>query len=628
MATHNPVSYAAALAWKPADLRPPWQWAEENYYIPVSSMPGRWRSDNSPWVKQLMEDFADNSVEQITVLCSAQSAKTETMLVLLNWIVAEDPSPTMWVTSSDEEALKFANERLMPSLRMCPPVAKQIPVDRTLAKSMEILFPTMMLEAVGANSKAKLQSRSRRFLLLDEVRNWPAWALPMVRARATTWWNSRIVILTTPEKERDTVHMQFLEGTQFHYHVPCLNPAGCDYRGPLDWANMRAEHPTERTADDRPKCVKWADLPNARGNDGVWNFDVIAPHVRYVCPRCGHLQSDHPQARRRLTHEGNWVAHNPNAPTIPRKKRSYTWNALLPTWIKWASLVQQFILAENALEFGDHEPLKAFITEKLGQPWQDRLRFAKSEGYLDARVSNFDPKAPWPNEARRFMMIDVQGKGGRHFYYSIHAFAQGGHHRVLHWGKAWSVEELRSEAVEWKVPPANVGIDSGHWASEVYGYIMESGVLSSGDYAWKAMKGDKAPHYLVEGVRQPWTWSWVDPFLGDKDKRQGTVRPLRQVLFSKLAMLDRAEAAMRGLGPTLEICEGGPVLHEYKMQLTAYERFEKPKKASGEIVVEWIQKRPDDHWSSTFRMAMVSAIATGLMDLGLDNTVCHSATHN
>jgi phage terminase large subunit GpA-like protein len=66
------------------------------YYVPVFSMPGRWRSDNSPWVKQLMEDFANNAVRQITVLCAAQAAKTETMLALLNWIIAEDASPTMW----------------------------------------------------------------------------------------------------------------------------------------------------------------------------------------------------------------------------------------------------------------------------------------------------------------------------------------------------------------------------------------------------------------------------------------------------------------------------------------------------------------------------------------------------
>ena len=85
---------------------------------------------------------------------------------------------------------------------------------------------------------------------------------------------------------------------------------------------------------------------------------------------------------------------------------------------------------------------------------------------------------------------------------------------------------------------------------------------------------------------------------------QGQVRPIRQVLFSKPTLLDRAEAQMRGLGPKLEIPAGEDQIHEYQMQLTAYERFEKTA-AHGEVKVEWVQKRPDDHWGSTFRMALV-----------------------
>jgi len=126
--------------------------------------------------------------------------------------------------------------------------------------------------------------------------------------------------------------------------------------------------------------------------------------------------------------------------------------------------------------------MKAFITETHGEPWQDKLRFAKSEGYLDNRLKDFDPQAPWPIEARRFLSIDVQGKDGRHFYRSVHAFAQGGHHRVFAWDKAWSVEEVRSVTTTWKVPPQNVVIDAGHFTAEVYTYILDSGLLPSGDY--------------------------------------------------------------------------------------------------------------------------------------------------
>lgn len=600
----NPVERAARFAWKPADLRPPWRWAEENYFVPVSSMPGKWRSDNSPWVRKLMTKFADNSVKLIVVLCSAQSSKTETMLALLNWIIAEDPSPTMWVTSSDEEALKFSNERLMPSLRLCPPVAKQIPNDRTLAKSMEILFPTMMLEVVGANSKAKLQSRSRRFLLLDEVRNWPAWALPMVLKRVRTWWNSRVVILTTPEAEKDTVHMQFLDGTQERYHVPCQN-AACGVRSELAFDNIKAEHPTTH------QCVKWSEVPGARDADGRWDFVVLAPAIRYACPACQHMHADTPQLRRQLALGGDWVSHNPKAPP---HHLSFTWSALLPPWVKWHKVVEEFLLAQSALEFGNHEPLKTFITETLGQPWQDRLRYAKTEGYLDACQEDYDPRQPWAPEARRFMSIDVQGKGGRHFYYIIRAFARGGTSRLLAYGKAWSIEEIRATMVDWNVAPQNVCIDSGHFTAEVYGIILDSGVLPNGDYAFKAFKGDRAPYYMsANQVRMPFTWSFVDPYLGTS--KQNSSRPIRQILFSKTAMLDRTEALMRGLGPRWVIPKQGDMIHEYKNQVTAYERFERKATGTGEIKVEWVQKRADDHWGSCERQALVAAYAADLMEV-------------
>jgi hypothetical protein len=419
----------------------------------------------------------------------------------------------------------------------------------------------------------------------------------MVLKRDRAWWNSRVVILTTPDMMDDKVHMEFKAGSQNHYHVPCLS---CGCREPLAFANLKAEHPQTH------QCVKWSEVPGVLDADKKWDFELLAPQIRYVCPACGHLHPDHPAVRRRFAAEGQWVSHNPKAPF---HHVSYTWSALLPPWVKWRKVVEEFILAQNALEFGNHEPLKMFITETLGEPWEDRLRFTKSENYINERLSDFG--GPFV-EARRFLMIDVQGKGGRHFYWSVHAFAQGGAQRVLAYGKAWSVEELRGMAVEWKVQPQNVGIDSGHFTAEVYGYVIESGVLPNGDYAWKVFKGDRAPHYLVDGVRMPFTYSWVDPYLGTT--RQNQVRPIRQVLFSKTNLLDRAEAIMRGLGAKLELPKDDAMIHEYMQQLTAYERFEKPN-AKGEIQVEWVQKRPDDHWGSTFRMALVAALATGVMDV-------------
>ena len=83
-------------ACKPADRRPPWQWCEEHVQVDETSpLPGRWRSDASPWVKPVMEDFANNGVRDIAVQCAAQSAKTQTAMNCACWAIAEDPDPAM-----------------------------------------------------------------------------------------------------------------------------------------------------------------------------------------------------------------------------------------------------------------------------------------------------------------------------------------------------------------------------------------------------------------------------------------------------------------------------------------------------------------------------------------------------
>ena len=63
---------SSCAACKPADRRPPWQWCEEHVHVDETSpLPGRWRSDASPWVKPVMEDFANNSIRDIAVQYAA-----------------------------------------------------------------------------------------------------------------------------------------------------------------------------------------------------------------------------------------------------------------------------------------------------------------------------------------------------------------------------------------------------------------------------------------------------------------------------------------------------------------------------------------------------------------------------
>ena len=86
----NVVEKSARRGWKPPDDRTPWEWAEENVKLdPTSPYQGYWKSEISPWVRELMECFADNEISDISVMCSAQSAKTQSMICLLMWAMSE-----------------------------------------------------------------------------------------------------------------------------------------------------------------------------------------------------------------------------------------------------------------------------------------------------------------------------------------------------------------------------------------------------------------------------------------------------------------------------------------------------------------------------------------------------------
>lgn len=64
-------------AWRPPDRRPPWAWCEDNVIsIPYSPIPGRFRSDNSPWVRAPMEVLADPRIRVVSIIAAIQSGKT------------------------------------------------------------------------------------------------------------------------------------------------------------------------------------------------------------------------------------------------------------------------------------------------------------------------------------------------------------------------------------------------------------------------------------------------------------------------------------------------------------------------------------------------------------------------
>ena len=586
----HPLESSWRGAWKPSDRRPPWQWCEDHVRVDdTSPMPGRWRSDNSPWVKEPMEVFADSGVNELAVMCAAQSSKTQTIMCCLMWAVSQDPGPMQWVMAAADEARGFARTRLLPTLRNCDAVNALLGDEEP--GLTEINFPGAAFLLTGANSRSKLQSNPKRYLFLDEVRNYPPGAYEMVRKRVRAFWNGKICTISTPDKADDHVHRAYLAGDRRQWHFEC------PHCGQLQTLVFRQ--------------LKWDENDVTRPG-GRWDFDELAKTVRYECiGGCGRPIPDLPAHRKHIASRGRWVRTNVTAPS---NKVSFQWSALLPPWVKWRDIVEEFISSYAVLKLGDFEPYKSFVNETLGEPWEDRLKEVTDFGALahrrgvytlSERGADGTVAFSWPEEKSRLLAVDVQKD---HFRFVCRAFGPGGASRLVAFGRVDTEAELAELPTKLGVPAYNVMLDSGHEAARVYRICSKQ--------RWKAMKGTPHEYFpAVDGegkrIRRMWSLTHADPALGTP--QQGKVKPIRLYLWSNPAVKDMLAEWMNGLGPDWTIAlDEGAAMRDYIRQVTAEQRVEKTD-ARGRVSYEWVQVRRDNHYWDCECMITVAAFIAKLV---------------
>lgn len=572
---------ACFQACRPADRRPPWQWCEDHVRNEETSpIPGMWRSAYSPWVRAVMEDFANNDVRDLVVQCAAQTAKTVLGMNCALWAISEDGGSAMWVTATRDEQADFYRDRFGPQVSRCRPVREKLIEE----KKTGFKFSSGPFYAAWSGSKARLQSKPIRWLFCDEVRNYPPGRLEMVLKRTRAFWNSRRFLLSTPGKKHDAMDTAFRGGNQQEWQFRCPE---CEKLQPLKFEQL-----------------KWETNETTRPG-GRWRFDALADTVRYECAHCGQRIKDTPTERRRISTDGEFVARNPDA---PRARISYTWNALLPHWVTWRSVVEEFLEAVDAMRVGgDIEPMYTFVTETLGEPWDLDRWLVTADDYLTERGEDYQLGDKWPLEASRFLAADKQARGGEHYYWVCRAYGPGGASRLVAYGRCNTTTELEEIRKRLDVSPVNSMVDSGFKASEVYRFCMAAG--------WKPMKGDDAEWFhqadprTKKTVRSVWRKVAVDPLFGTHGKRRrGSTSRLPLFQWSNPSIKDHLALFTHGVVGQWTLPR--KVGKDYLSQVSAEVR-EIKEDSRGRSKAVWVQKRRDNHYLDCELMIHVAAIITG-----------------
>jgi phage terminase large subunit GpA-like protein len=282
-----------------------------------------------------MDACSDPNIQEVVVMAGAQLGKTEAILNIIGYHIHHDPSPILVLQPTLDMAQAFSKDRVASGLiRSTPALRDKVKDPRSRDSgntTLHKVFPGGALTMVGANSASGLASRPIRLVLCDEVDRYPTSAgtegdpIQLARKRSATFWNRRIVMVSTPtNKGASRIEEAFEQSDQRRFHLPCKH---CHHEQVMKWANVR-----------------WEDDPDT---------------AAYMCEGCGTLWSD--SDRRWSIRNGTWIASKEFNGVA-----GFAINGLCSPWTPLSDGVKDFLAVRK-----NPEQLRVWTNTYLGETWED-----------------------------------------------------------------------------------------------------------------------------------------------------------------------------------------------------------------------------------------------------------------
>lgn len=339
---------SVARAWAPPPRLTVSQWADAHRRLSPegASEPGPWRTERTPYLREIMDAISDPEIERVVVQSSSQVGKTEVLLNAIGYHMDVAPCPMLLVYPTEGTAEDFSKERLAPMLRDTPVLQGKVS-ERTRDGANTILkklFPGGVLTLVGANAPAGLASKPIKIVLFDEVDRFDDSAgdegdpVDLATKRTLTFWDRKIVEVSTPGiKGISRIEKEFIATDQRRYFMPCPH---CEEFIRFMWG-----------------CVDWKGRP--------------AEEAVYVCHLCGGIITDADKPE--MLERGVWLPtwqDNPDTPAPPKANvRGFHLNEL---YAPWTNTTFGAIASNHVKAVRDGaRALQVWVNTSLGETWEE-----------------------------------------------------------------------------------------------------------------------------------------------------------------------------------------------------------------------------------------------------------------
>ncbi|MBX7185023.1 MAG: phage terminase large subunit family protein [Vicinamibacteria bacterium] len=308
-------------------------WADEHRHLGrgESPVPGPWRTDRTPYLREPMNALTESSVDTVVLFFSSQIGKTEVLINGVLFAYSNDPGPGMVILPTLELSGSFSQDRLSPALKAC---SLQATTSKTRTTGDAVLHKRLNsspLTLCGANSPASLASRPVRWLWCDEIDHWPAATpegdpLALAIQRTAAFRRRKVVLASTPTiKHASRIEDWFERSDRRSLWAPCPR---CSVAFVVEWNHVRWE-----TGD---------------------------PSTAYIeCPHCRGRIEDAERAA--MFSAATW---RPEAPEVTRIRGYRAWAVCSP-WVRLSEMVAAFLQAKR-----QPDTLQTWVNLTRGESWE------------------------------------------------------------------------------------------------------------------------------------------------------------------------------------------------------------------------------------------------------------------
>jgi phage terminase large subunit GpA-like protein len=467
---------AAAAGARPDPLLTISQWADRYRWLSqrASAEHGRWRTERTPYLREIMDCLSPMSpIERTVFMKGAQIGGTECGNNWMGYIIHQAPGPMMSVQPTVEMAKRNSKQRIDPLIEESEVLRKLVRDPRSRDSGNTVLskdFPGGVLVMTGANSAVGLRSMAARYLFLDEVDAYPGDVegegdpITLAMARTRTFARRKVFLVSTPKiTGMSRIESAYEESDQRKYWVPC---------------------PTCREF----QILKFAQLRWPKGDP---------QSATYVCEHCGQEIRNH--QKHSMLARGEWRA---GAKGDGKTAGFHISSLYSPVgWFSWGDAAKQFEQAQK-----NPALLQVFVNTVLGETWtllgeapEWQKLYDRREDYkvgLVPRGGLFLTAGADVQKDRIEVEIAAWGRGKESWSVDYRVF-EGDTSRAAVWEKLTGLlnESFTTES-GLELPIMQLAVDSGFATIEVYQWARRQGgrvLVIKGDSRTPSLIGSASP---------------------------------------------------------------------------------------------------------------------------------------